>query len=121
MTPGLAEKSCVPCRGGVPPLPREEAEALLAQAPGWALMDEARRIEREFRFGNFRESFAFVREVSELAEAEGHHPDIGFGWSYARVSLQTKKIAGLHENDMIMAVKIDRLFAKRSGLPAGRI
>jgi 4a-hydroxytetrahydrobiopterin dehydratase len=121
MTAILADKSCVPCRGGVPPLSREAAQALLAQTPDWALLDEARRIERRFRFGNFRESYAFVREVSELAEAEGHHPDLSFGWGYATVSLQTKKIAGLHENDVIMAAKIDRLFARRSGLPAGRI
>lgn len=121
MAASLAEKSCVPCRGGIPPLERGQAEALLEQAPEWSLLEEARRIERKFRFGNFRESAQFVREVGELAEAEGHHPDIRFGWGYAEISLQTKKINGLHENDFIMASKVDRLFDRWRGLPAGRI
>jgi 4a-hydroxytetrahydrobiopterin dehydratase len=107
----LADKTCTPCRGGVPPLATEEAERLRAQAPGWALLDEARRIERTFQFRNFREALSFVQRVGELAEAEGHHPDISFGWGHATVSLHTKKIKGLHENDFIMAAKIDRLAA----------
>jgi len=109
MTETLAEKTCTPCRGGIPPLTRAEAEELLPQAPEWALMDSAHRIEKTFRFGNFREALAFVQKVGELAEAEGHHPDISFGWGYGTVSLRTKKIKGLHENDFIMAAKIDRL------------
>ena len=72
-------------------------------------MDNAQRIEKTFRFGNFREALAFAQKVGELAEAEGHHPDISFGWGYGTVSLRTKKIKGLHENDFIMAAKIDRL------------
>jgi 4a-hydroxytetrahydrobiopterin dehydratase len=79
--------------------------------PEWALMDGATRIERTFRFKNFSEAFAFVSRASELAEAEGHHPDISFGWGYATVSLRTKKIKGLHENDFIMAAKLDRIAA----------
>jgi 4a-hydroxytetrahydrobiopterin dehydratase len=82
---------------------------LQAQAPGWELAEDARRIERTFRFRNFREALAFVHDVGELAESEGHHPDISFGWGYATVSLSTKKIKGLHENDFIMASKIDRI------------
>jgi 4a-hydroxytetrahydrobiopterin dehydratase len=109
MSTTLAEKTCTPCRGGVPPLTREEAEALHAQAPEWALLEDAHRIERAFRFGNFREALTFVQRVGELAESEGHHPDVSFGWGYATVSLRTKKIKGLHENDFIMAAKIDRL------------
>ena len=105
----LAEKVCTPCRGGVPPLTAQEADALRGQAPEWALLDGARRIERTFRFRDFREAMTFVQQVGELAEAQGHHPDIGFGWGYATVSLRTKKIKGLHENDFIMAAKIDRL------------
>jgi 4a-hydroxytetrahydrobiopterin dehydratase len=77
-------------------------------------MDDTRRIERNFRFKNFREALSFVQEVGELAEAEGHHPNISFGWGNATVSLQTKKIKGLHENDFIMASKIDRIFARGS-------
>ena len=109
MATALAEKTCAPCRGGVPPLSPEEAEGCRAQAPDWALLDDATRIERRFRFRDFREAFAFVARATEPAEAERHHPDIGFGWGYAAVSLRTKKIKGLHENDFIMAAKLDRL------------
>ena len=109
MTSVLAEKTCTPCRGGTPPLTVEEAEAYHVQAPEWLLRDETTRIERTYRFRNFGDAFAFVRSAGELAEAEFHHPDISFGWGYATVSLRTKKIRGLHENDFIMAVKLDRL------------
>jgi 4a-hydroxytetrahydrobiopterin dehydratase len=109
MAETLVTKSCTPCRGGIPPLTRSEAEGLRTEAPEWALLDDAHRIERTFRFANFREALAFVQQVGELAETEGHHPDISFGWGYATVSLRTKKIKGLHENDFIMAAKIDQI------------
>ena len=115
MTTNLAEKTCTPCRGGVPPLSAQEAEQLRGQAPEWALMDEAHRVERTFRFRDFREAPTFVQKVGELAESEGHHPDVSFGWGYAMVSLRTKKIKGLHENDFIMAAKIDRLAQPSKG------
>jgi len=105
---GLSEKSCVPCRGGVPPLPEDEARGYLARTPGWELQD-GRRIERTYRFKNFREALSFVDRVGALAEDEGHHPDITFGWGYATISLHTHKIKGLHENDFIMAAKINQL------------
>ena len=111
MTEALASKPCTPCRGGIPPLTREQAELFHAAAPDWQLTEEAHRIERSFLFRNFREALTFVQEIGELAEAEGHHPNISFGWGNATVSLQTKKIKGLHENDFIMATKIDRIFA----------
>ncbi len=114
MSETLAEKTCTPCRGGIPPLTRDEAQRFQAQAPNWKLGDNAHRIQQTFRFRNFREALAFVLEVGELAETEGHHPDISFGWGYATVSLSTKKIKGLHENDFIMASKIDRAL-DRSG------
>ena len=109
MASTLAEKSCTPCRGSVPPMSREIAEEYHRQAPDWALLDEAARIERTYRFKNFAGAFGFVARAAALAEAEGHHPDICFGWGYATVSLRTKKIKGLHENDFIMAAKLDRL------------
>jgi 4a-hydroxytetrahydrobiopterin dehydratase len=109
---GKKSLPCTPCRGGIPPLTRAQAELFHAQAPEWQLVEEAHRIERSFQFRNFREAFTFVREIAELAEAEGHHPNISFGWGNATVSLQTKKIKGLHENDFIMATKIDRIFAR---------
>ena len=112
MTEALSSKTCTPCRGGIPPLTREQAELFHGQAPDWQILEEAHRIERNFRFHNFREALTFVQEIGELAEAERHHPNISFGWGNATVSLQTKKIKGLHENDFIMATKIDRVFAR---------
>ena len=109
MTEALASKTCTPCRGGIPPLTREQAELFHAQAPDWQLAEEAHRIERSFRFRNFREALTFVQEI---AKAEGHHPSISFGWGNATISLQTKKVKGLNENDFIMATKIDRIFAR---------
>jgi 4a-hydroxytetrahydrobiopterin dehydratase len=109
MTATLAEKSCTPCRGGIPPLMPQQAEEYRAQVPEWALQDNATRIERTYRFKNFAEAAAFVSKAADLAETEAHHPDISFGWGYATVSLRTKKIKGLHENDFIMAVKLDRI------------
>jgi 4a-hydroxytetrahydrobiopterin dehydratase len=114
MPTNLAEKRCTPCRGGLPPLTSEEAEAYRREAPEWNLVDDATRIERTYRFRNFRDAFGFVEQAASLAEEEGHHPDISFGWGYATVSLRTKKIKGLHENDFIMAAKLDRI----AGAPA---
>jgi 4a-hydroxytetrahydrobiopterin dehydratase len=105
----LTEKSCVPCKGGVPPLKEAEAHSLLEQTPGWALLDQGKRLERTYKFKNFREALGFVGRVGALAEDEAHHPDITFGWGYATISLYTHKIKGLHENDFIMAAKINDL------------
>jgi 4a-hydroxytetrahydrobiopterin dehydratase len=112
MVDTLVTKICTPCRGGLPPLTPQEAEHFHVHVPQWEVRDEARRIERTFRFRNFGEAFALAHQVAELAEAEGHHPDISFGWGYVTVMMQTKKIKGLHENDFIMAAKIDRLFER---------
>ena len=109
MSNDLLSKTCTPCRGGVPPLTRDEALSFLPQAAGWELLDDAHRIERTFKFRNFKEAMDFVAKVGALAESEGHHPDISFGWGWARVSWQTKKIKGLHENDFIMAAKTSDL------------
>lgn len=108
----LSEKTCIPCRGGIPPLALDEAETLLAQAPDWRLLENGTRLERQFRFKDFATALAFVNRVGELAEREGHHPDLSFGWGYANVLLYTHKIKGLHENDFIMAAKIDELPAR---------
>jgi 4a-hydroxytetrahydrobiopterin dehydratase len=105
----LAAKTCTPCRGGIPPLTEADARGYLEDAPDWDLVDQATRIERRFRFRNFQEALGFADQVGALAEKEGHHPDVCFGWGYATVSLRTHKIKGLHENDFIMAAKIDAL------------
>jgi 4a-hydroxytetrahydrobiopterin dehydratase len=115
MTASLAEKTCTPCKGGIPALTLQEAEDYRREAPEWALRDEATRIDRTYRFRNFAEAFAFVRQAAELAETEAHHPDISFGWGYATVSLRTKKIKGLHENDFIIAAKLDRIAGSAAG------
>lgn len=109
MTDTLASKTCTPCRGGIPPLTADAVAALRRQVPQWSVLDDAHRIERTYKFGDFAEAFAFVSKAAGLAEHEGHHPDIHFGWGYATVSLQTKKIKGLHENDFIMAAKLDEI------------
>jgi 4a-hydroxytetrahydrobiopterin dehydratase len=109
MSDDLLSKTCTPCRGGVQPLTKAEAEVYLEKAPGWALADDGRRIERSFRFGNFKAAMDFVAKIGKLSESEGHHPDISFGWGWAKVSWQTTKIKGLHENDFIMAAKTNEL------------
>jgi 4a-hydroxytetrahydrobiopterin dehydratase len=119
MSTSLTERTCTPCRGGVAPLTQLEAQRYGAETPDWALVDDARRIERTFRVRNFREALSLVQKVGELAEAEGHHPNISFGWGYVTVSLRTKKIDGLHENDFIMAAKIERLAETPTGPVAG--
>lgn len=104
----LTAKTCVPCQGGIPPLTRVESEHFRKEVPEWTLSDDGVWIERQFPFDNFSESIAFVNKVGELAEEEGHHPDITFGWGYAKVIFYTHKIKGLHENDFIMAAKVDQ-------------
>jgi len=106
----LSEKSCVPCQGGMPPLSQEEAESLLAQTPGWSLTQEGTRLERRFDFKSFAAALAFVNRVGEIAEQEEHHPDISFGWGYATVVYYTHKIGGLHENDFVMAAKLNTVY-----------
>ena len=105
----IPDKPCVPCRGGVPAMGAEEAERLISQISGWTLEEEAKGIRREFRFRNFAEAMQFARRVGEIAEAEGHHPDLSVGWGYCTVRFRTHSIRGLHENDFIMAAKVNRL------------
>lgn len=105
----LSEKNCVPCQGGIPPLAVAEAERLLAQTPGWSLIRDSTRLEKRFTFENFAAALSFVNRVGEIAEQEGHHPDISFGWGYAKVVYFTHKIGGLHENDFVMAAKTNHL------------
>jgi len=101
----LASKTCVPCRDGTPPLKGEELDDLRRQIPGWEVVEE-HHLRRRFRFKNFREALNFVNRVGELAEEQGHHPDVRFGWGYAEVTVYTHKIDGLTESDFILAAKI---------------
>jgi 4a-hydroxytetrahydrobiopterin dehydratase len=104
----LAERQCVPCRGGVPPLKGDELNSFAAQLPGWEVVNE-HHLRKHFEFKNFRESLDFVNRVGELAEDQGHHPDICFGWGKAEITIWTHKIDGLTESDFVLAAKIDRL------------
>jgi len=106
----LNQKICTPCQGGIPPLTQSEVAKLLAEAPRWVSIDEETKIKRDFTFKNFQMALDFVNRVGELAEAEFHHPlFIQFGWGFATIVLQTKKIKGLHENDFILAAKINEI------------
>jgi len=104
----LASRTCVPCRGGTPPLKGEELDALQRQVPEWEVVEE-HPLRRRFRFKNFREALDFVNRVGELAEEQGHHPDISFGWGRVEVAIWTHKIDGLTESDFILAAKVDTL------------
>ncbi len=111
MPEDLTRKTCSACRGDVPALdPQHAGDELLGQVPAWKINNDATWIWREFRFDNFRQALEFVKQAGELAEAEGHHPVITFGWGFCKIETQTKKIKGLHENDFILAAKIDQLF-----------
>lgn len=105
----LERKHCVPCRGGIAPLSEAQARELLAGTPGWSLEHGATRLTRRFEFGDFVGAISFVNRVADVAEAEGHHPDIAIHWNLVDLELWTHKIGGLHENDFILAAKIARL------------
>jgi 4a-hydroxytetrahydrobiopterin dehydratase len=105
----LAQETCEPCRGGVPPLPAAEAERLLEEVPHWRLAEDSKRIERHFTFGDFATALNFVIQIGAVAEAAGHHPDLALGWGYVTVSLQTHAIGGLQRADFILAARIEAL------------
>lgn len=105
----LAQKKCVACEGGVDPLNRVEAEVLIKQLNNWSLSDDAKLLSKEFTFKNFAEALAFTNKVGEIAESEGHHPDMTLAWGKVGVSLTTHAIKGLSENDFIIAAKIDQM------------
>jgi len=107
----LASKDCVPCRGGVPPLAGKELDALSKQVPDWKVVD-GHHIVRLYKFPDFRQALAFVNKVGELAEQQGHHPDILLAWGKAEITTWTHAINGLTESDFILAAKIDALLAR---------
>lgn len=102
----LTSKKCVPCHGGVPRLTGEEIEPLLSQLDGWRVVEE-HHLHKAYQFTNFADALRFVNRAGEIAEREGHHPDISFGWGYARLEIYTHAIGGLTESDFILAAKID--------------
>lgn len=104
----LASRECVPCRGGVPPLKGEAIERFLSELQNWSAVNE-HHLNKVYKFADFREALTFVNRVGELAEEQGHHPDICFGWGRVEITIWTHKIDGLTESDFILAAKIDRL------------
>ena len=104
----LAERTCVPCRGGVPPLTADQIKPLKTQVKDWSVI-ENHHLERQFGFTDFKKALDFVNRVGAIAEEQGHHPDIYLAWGKARVTIWTHKIDGLTESDFILAAKIDRI------------
>jgi 4a-hydroxytetrahydrobiopterin dehydratase len=104
----LAEKRCVPCRGGVPPLNREEIARLMPQIPEWQTVDD-HHLTRTYTFPDFRSALDFVNRAGAIAEEQGHHPDLYLSWGKVGVKIWTHKIDGLTESDFILAAKFDRL------------
>ena len=108
----LADKKCVPCEGGIPAFDINEIHKYLKKVDGWSVLKNDKKnyyIEKEFKFKNFIESEKFIIKVGKIAETEGHHPDISFGWGYAIIKISTHAIEGLAESDFVLAAKIDKL------------
>lgn len=107
----LTDQCCVPCQGGVPTATDEEVARLLPLVPGWEVItvDGVKHITKTFRFKNFIIAMQFVNQVADVAEAEGHHPDIHIAWNTVRLTNWTHAIKGLHRNDFILAAKVNAL------------
>ena len=108
----LANKKCIPCEGGIPPFDMEEIHKYLKKVNGWNVLKDKDKnffIEKEFKFKDYVSSEKFVLEIGKIAEGEGHHPDISFGWGYAKIKISTHAIKGLAESDFILAAKIDQI------------
>ena len=108
----LLKKKCEPCEGGVSPLDISEIHKYQKKVDGWEIVHNDKKVyllEKKFEFKNFIESQKFVNEVGRVSEDEGHHPDIMFGWWYAKINITTHAIEGLSENDFILAAKIDKI------------
>ena len=108
----LLKKKCAPCEGGVMPFDITEIHKYQKKVDGWDVVKNDKKIfflEKKFKFDNFLKSQNFINEVGKIAELEGHHPDISFGWGYAKIEITTHAIEGLSENDFILAAKIDQI------------
>ena len=108
----LLNKKCVPCEGGILPFDISEIHKYQKKVDGWDILKNEKKnfyLYKKYKFKNFLESQIFINKVGEVAENEGHHPDISFGWGYAEIKITTHAIEGLSENDFILAAKIDQL------------
>jgi len=109
----LLNKKCVPCEGGILPFDISEIHKYQKKVDGWNVKEDEKKIyflEKKFTFKNFINSQNFINAVGKISEDEGHHPDISFGWGYAKIIITTHAIEGLSENDFILAAKIDQIF-----------
>ncbi len=108
----LYKKNCVPCRGDIPPFTKAEIDNYLKFLTNWKVLINEKKafyLSRDFKFTNFEKSLNFINKMSLIAEQEGHHPDLKFGWGYAEVNIHTHAINGLSLSDFILASKIDQL------------
>ena len=108
----LASKKCIPCKGNIPAFDKSEIHKYLKKVDGWDVKKNETEnfyLIKEFKFKNFIESQNFVNKVGEIAENEGHHPDISYGWGYAKIKIYTHAIQGLAESDFILAAKVDKI------------
>ena len=110
----LAKKKCIPCEGGIPSFDIKEIHKYLKMVDGWEVKSEDKEayyLIKDFKFKNFLESQNFVIKVGKIAEKESHHPDIMFGWGYAKIKIYTHSIKGLHESDFVLAAKVDQIIS----------
>lgn len=115
---GLAQRTCVPCKGGQPPLTEAEVAPLLSELGGdWETGSEY-HLKKTYRFGNFAEALAFTNAVGAIAEAQGHHPNIFLAWGRVELEIWTHKIGGLTESDFILAAKCDAAASKDRSSPS---
>ena len=108
----LSEKKCIPCEGNIPSFDISEIHKYLKKVDGWDVKEDETKnyfLIKEFKFQNFLESQNFINKVGQIAEIEGHHPDISFGWGYAKIKIFTHAIKGLHERDFVLAAKVDKI------------
>ena len=108
----LANKKCIPCEGSASAFDISEIHKYMKKVDGWEVKQDKDKnyfLEKEFKFKNFLQSQNFINEIGVIAEQESHHPDIFFGWGYAKIKISTHAIKGLSENDFILAAKIDRI------------
>lgn len=105
----LAEKTCIPCRGGVPPLNSTEIQKFLTELKGWEVINQ-HHLTKTYKFKDFKTALDFVNRVGAMAEEQGHHPDVSLAWGKVQIDVWTHKIDGLTESDFIFAAKCDPLY-----------
>jgi 4a-hydroxytetrahydrobiopterin dehydratase len=112
MTEELSNKKCIPCEGGIPAFDLDQINNYLKKVDNWSAKEDEKSnsyLIKEFTFNDFVSSQKFVNKVGDIAESEGHHPDISFGWGYAKIKIYTHAINGLAESDFILASKVDKI------------